>query len=103
MKDEISLGITKANIKKSNASIIFLKNFIRIPTAVFGSIFVFCTFFSAIFAAWIVPYDPNVMDYNFLLSGMSYIQNKSYDNAITVLNTGKMIVFEKSSNTLVFL
>ena len=72
MRDEISLGITKANNKKSSASIIFLKNFIRIPTAVFGSIFVFCTFFSAIFAAWIVPYDPNVMDYNFLLSGMSY-------------------------------
>ena len=45
MRDEISLGITKANIKKSNASIIFLKNFIRIPTAVFGSIFVFCTFY----------------------------------------------------------
>ena len=29
----------------------------------------------------------------YLLSGMSYIQIKSYDNAITVLNTGKIMVF----------
>ena len=72
MRDKISLGITKVNNKKSSASIIFLKNFIRIPIAVFGSIFVFCTFFSAIFAPWIVAYDPNVMDYNFLLGGISY-------------------------------
>ena len=72
MMDEISLGTFKANNKKSSTSLIFIKNFIRIPTAVFGSIFVFLTFFSAIFAPLLVPYDPNVMDYNFLLGGMSY-------------------------------
>ena len=70
--DEISLGTFKANNKKSSTSLIFIKNFIRIPTAVFGSIFVLLTFFSAIFAPLLVPYDPNVMDYNFLLGGMSY-------------------------------
>ena len=30
---------------------------------------------------------------SYLLSGMSYIQTKSYDNATTVLNTGKIMVF----------
>ena len=33
---------------------------------------------------------------SYLLSGMSHIQNKSYNNAITVLNTGKMMVFENN-------
>ena len=33
---------------------------------------------------------------SYLLSGMSYIQTKSYDNAITVLNTGKIMVFENN-------
>ena len=32
----------------------------------------------------------------YLLSGMSYIQTKSYDNAITVLNTGKIMVFDNN-------
>lgn len=72
MMDKISLDIFKANNKNYSASLIFIKNFIRIPTAVFGSIFVLLTFFSAIFAPMLVPYDPNVMDYNFLLGGMSY-------------------------------
>lgn len=30
---------------------------------------------------------------SYLLSGMSHLQTKAYDNAITILNTGKMMVF----------
>ena len=33
---------------------------------------------------------------SYLLSGMAYIQTKFYDNAITVLNTGKIMVFGNS-------
>lgn len=47
----------------------------------------------------VVSYAQKVMELfpsqpiSYLLSGMSYIQTKSYDNAITVLNSGKIIVF----------
>ena len=33
---------------------------------------------------------------SYLLSGMSHIQTKSFDNAITILNTGKIMVFENN-------
>ena len=59
------------SVLKRTAFSSFIRNFVRIPTALFGSIFLFITFFASILAPWISPYDPNVMDYNYLLSGFS--------------------------------
>jgi peptide/nickel transport system permease protein len=76
MTDEKILSLINENIlpkdpRTTKSISIFLKNFVKIPTAVFGLLFVLIIFLSAILAPWIVPHDPNIMDYNFLLSGFS--------------------------------
>ena len=43
----------------------------RIPQAVFGAVVIVLTLFAALFAPWIVPVDPQEMDFENLLSGIT--------------------------------
>jgi len=70
-KETMSKAQLNESVIKRTALSSFIRNFVRIPTALFGSIFLFITFFASILAPWVSPYDPNVMDYNHLLSGFS--------------------------------
>ena len=44
---------------------------VRIPQAAFGLIFISITLFSALFASFIAPVEPETMDFDYLLSGFS--------------------------------
>ena len=43
----------------------------RIPQAVFGAVVIVLTLFAALFTPWVVPVDPQEMDFENLLSGMT--------------------------------
>ena len=47
------------------------RKLLAIPQAVFGMVVIGLTLFAAVFATWIVPFDPESMDFDHLLVGMS--------------------------------
>ena len=58
-------------VRHHRPSVDVLLKLARIPQAVFGAVIIVLTLFAALFAPWVVPVDPQEMDFENLLSGMT--------------------------------
>ena len=64
-------GSAPAQDRHRHPAVEVLAKLARIPQAVFGVVVIALTLFAALFAPWIVPVDPQEMDFESLLSGMT--------------------------------
>jgi peptide/nickel transport system permease protein len=70
---EVAAGEAKPSLLAAlarNPQVVALRKLIRIPRAVFGLAVLFIVLMCAIFADYLVPFDPEEMDFSNLLSGM---------------------------------
>lgn len=68
--DESTLATTNAlrSLRYRHPALQVLAKLLRIPLAVFGIVVIAATVFAAVFASWIVPLDPEEMDFENLLN-----------------------------------
>jgi len=69
---------------------------VRIPRAAFGLAVLTIVLFCAVFAHWIVPFDPEEMDFDALLEGVSAVHLLGSDQLYSVhVKTRKLLTSER--------